>query len=79
MLSRSRTGSVSWFTVSRRFSTNHKQSKQLFARLRWFGIPMTLGVSCIGLLHLRRVLWKERDNPASPHPMTWQVGHVFNK
>ena len=56
------------------FSTSNQQSKSLLSRFRWFGIPITLGVSCVGLLHLRRVLWKERDNPASPHPMTWQVG-----
>ena len=58
---------------SHSFSTSQQSAKPRRLRIKWFGIPMTLGVACIGVLQFRRVLWRERDNPASPQPMTWQV------
>lgn len=58
----------------RHFSSSSKgSSKSPLGRSSWFGIPITLGVACIGLVHLRRQLLKDKDNPASVHPMTWQV------
>jgi phosphatidylserine decarboxylase len=41
--------------------------------LKWLGIPASLGLMVVGLIQFKRLLKREKSNPASPQPMTWQL------